>query len=117
MKFSRILAPAGMAAAMAFAGSASAQLVNVPTGLVVVNLSDVNVDIAKNLNVNVSDIPVTVQAPISVAATVCDVAVNALASQRKEGGATCTATSTNDALTRIVDRSIRNQSAQSGGNR
>ena len=113
----RVLASAALAAALTFGGSASAQLVNVPTGLVVVNLSDVNVDIAKNLNVNVSDIPVTVQVPISVAATVCDVAVNVLADMRKDGGATCDATSTNDALNRIVDRSLRTQSNPAGGNR
>jgi hypothetical protein len=114
MKISKLLAPAAFAAALIAGGSASAQLVNVPTGLVVVNLSDVNIDIARNLGVNVSDIPVTVQVPISVAATVCDVAVNVLASQRKEGGATCTATSSSDALTRIVQRSM---GKQTGGQR
>jgi hypothetical protein len=112
MKVSKVLASAAFAAALVTGGTASAQLVNVPTGLVVVNLSDVNLDIARNLSVNVSDIPVTVQVPISVAATVCDVAVNVLASQRKEGGATCTATSTNDALTRIVQRSMRSQTTR-----
>jgi hypothetical protein len=48
------------------------------------------------VNVNVSD--VTVQAPISVAANVCDVAVNALAQQLKGGGANCDATATSDAV-------------------
>ena len=48
------------------------------------------------VNVNVSD--VTVQAPIAVAANVCDVAVNALATQLKGGGGDCDAAATSDAV-------------------
>ena len=95
--------------AVLLSGGALAQTVNIPSGLVVVNLSDVNLEIAKDLNVNVSDIPVTVQVPIGLAATVCDVSANVLATQQKDGGATCTATSTSDALNRIVQRSPKNQ--------
>ena len=48
------------------------------------------------VNVNISD--VTVQAPIAVAANVCDVAVNVLAEQLKGGGADCDAQATSDAV-------------------
>jgi len=48
------------------------------------------------VNVNVSD--VTVQAPIAVAANVCDTNVNALAEQLRLGGADCDAQATSDAV-------------------
>ena len=78
-------------------------------GLVVVNVQDVIDDIAVDLNLNVSQIPVTVQAPIGVAANVCDVAVNVLAEQARGGGATCDAQSTSTALNQIVQREINRQ--------
>lgn len=79
-------------------------------GLVVVNISNVANDIARDLDVNVSNIPVTVQVPVSVAAAVGNVAVNVLARQG-QGGATrsCDATSNNAALNRIVQRQITRQ--------
>jgi len=55
----------------------------------------------------VSQIPVTVQAPIGVAATVCGVAANVLGSQAPSGNASCTATSTNTALNQIVQRQLK----------
>lgn len=48
------------------------------------------------VNVNVSD--VTVQAPIAVAANVCDTNVNVLAQQLGMGGAECDAQATSDAV-------------------
>jgi len=67
------------------------------SGLVNVNVSDVlndlDLDLLNNtLNNN------TVQVPIGVAATVCDVNANVLAAQRKAGGASCTAKNTSQAL-------------------
>lgn len=47
------------------------------------------------VNVNVSD--VTVLVPVSVAANLCDVSVNVLAKQNKEGAAVCEAVSTSEA--------------------
>ena len=47
------------------------------------------------VNVNVSD--VVVKVPISVAANICDVAVNVLAQQREMGRATCDAVATSNA--------------------
>jgi hypothetical protein len=80
------------------------------SGLVNVNLSNIRADIAKDINVDVSQIPVTVQAPIAVAANVCNVAANVLTQQIAQGGdAKCDATSTNSALNQIVQGQIKQQ--------
>ena len=76
-------------------------------GLVNVHVSNVANDIARNINVDVSQIPVTVQAPIGVAATVCGVAANVLGSQRGAGQAECTATSTSTAFDNLVQRQLK----------
>ena len=103
----RALYPLAVAAALA-AAPATAQLVG--GGLVVVNVSNVANNIARDLDVNVSNIPVTVQVPVSVAAAVCNLDVNVLARQGR-GGATreCTAESTNTALNRVVQRQLTTQ--------
>ena len=77
------------------------------SGLVNVELKNVANNIARNLSVDVSQIPVTVQAPIGVAATVCGVAANVLGEQKGSGGATCTAQSTSTALDQIVQQQIK----------
>lgn len=102
----RKLIPA-LAACALVATSASAQLVG--GGLVVVNVSNVANNLARDLDVNVSNIPVTVEVPIGIAATVCDVSANVLAAQRKTGGATCTAENSSTALTQIVQRQMTAQ--------
>lgn len=70
-------------------------------GLVNVNVSNV----AKNIRVDVIQIPVTVQAPIGIAANVCSVNANVLGKQGT-GAASCTATSTSTALDQIVLRQL-----------
>src|SRR4051794_17359299 len=55
-------------------------------------------NIANNLNVAVSNVPITVQAPISVAAVVCQVTVAVLSTAINKGGASCYAQSTSNAL-------------------
>ena len=76
-------------------------------GLVTVDVSNVNVDIAKDINVDVSQIPVTVQAPIAVAANVCNISANVLAADlNQDGVASCDASSTSRALNQIVAREI-----------
>ena len=88
------------------AGSAVAQ----QSGLVNVDISNVRTDIAKDINVNVSQIPVTVQAPIGVAANVCNVAANVLAANTAQNQpATCTATTTSTALNQAVQRQVGQQ--------
>jgi hypothetical protein len=78
------------------------------TGLVDVNLNNVRLDIAKNLNIDASKVPVTVQLPVTAAANVCGVDVNALTAQKQQGGGTpnCTANNANQA-TQAVQTSIR----------
>lgn len=78
-------------------------------GLVNVGLSDVLNDLAIDLDVNVGNIPITVQAPIGVAANVCDVNANVLAEQERNGGAECAAETTSQALNEIVQRQLVNQ--------
>ena len=80
-------------------------------GLVNVSLTKVNTEIAKNINVDVSQIPVTVQVPIDVAANVCGVAVNVLSSQAQQGTASCDAKTTNEALNQIVQTQVKQQKA------
>jgi N-acetylglucosamine kinase-like BadF-type ATPase len=87
-----------------FVGAAQAQTVNA-NNLVNVNVSNVANDIAKNLKVNVSQIPATVQVPVGVAATVCDVQASVLG-QGTSGPAQCTAKSTSAALNQAVQKQI-----------
>jgi hypothetical protein len=97
------ISTAACAALLTFGGSAFAQ----QSGLVNVEVSNVANDIARNLSVDVSQIPVTVQAPIGVAANVCGVAANVLGKQAAGGGGSCTATSTNTALNQIVQKQLK----------
>ena len=93
------------ACAIGWAGLAVAQQ---QEGLVNVNVSDN--EILEELNLNA---PVTVQAPIGVAANVCGIDANVLASQRKDDpNFTCEAETTTEAFNRIVSR----QTAGGGGN-
>lgn len=80
--------------------------------LVNVNVSDIKADIAKNINVDVSQVPVTVQAPIDVAAAVCGIGVDVLTSQIAQGNNSCTAKSTNTALNTIIQDQIKKQTAK-----
>ena len=82
------------------------------SGLVNVDVHNVANNIAKNINVDVSQIPVTVQAPIGIAATVCGVAANVLGQQAPSGNASCTATSTSSALDNLVQRQLKGGTQQ-----
>ena len=103
MKTSKTLAAAFVGLAMAGSG-AFAQ-----NGLISVDVSNVANNIAKNISVDVSQIPVTVQAPIGIAATVCGVAANVLGTQAPSGNAQCTATSTSTALDNLVQNQLKNK--------
>jgi hypothetical protein len=98
-----------LAAAVLVATPAIAQVnTGSGNGLVAVNVQ--NVDILKNfLNdsqvsaLNNLSVPVTVEVPIGVAANVCGVDANVLASQRKAGDpVTCTARNGSKALANAV---------------
>lgn len=103
-----------IAAAMAALATPAVSQVNVAPGLVTVNVQDVSLlnnflngaQIAALNNLNV---PVTVQAPISVAANVCGTTVAALSALRKTGKATCNATSGSAALAGLVNRQMLRQ--------
>jgi hypothetical protein len=77
-------------------------------GLVNVNLSDIQLDIARDLDVNVSQIPITVQVPVGVAANVCNVSAAVLARQ-DAAAAPCDAESTSTALNSAVQRQLLGQ--------
>lgn len=103
-----MMAAALATATAAIAAPATAQVGN-SQGLIAVTITDVNIlndflndtQIAALNNVG----PITVQAPISVAAAVCDTTVALLSAQRKDNSpATCTATSGSQALADVVAR-------------
>jgi hypothetical protein len=107
-----------MIAAAALAASSTAALgqVSGAGGLIAVNIPLQNVSILNNfLNstqisaLNNLNVPITVQAPISVAANVCGVPVAVLASQKNKGGGSCTATSGSSALARLVSQQLLDQ--------
>lgn len=77
------------------------------SGMVDVDISNVANNIAENINVDVSQIPATVQAPVDVAANVCVVAAIVLGEQAESGEGSCTAETTSTALNQIVQRQIR----------
>jgi len=87
------------------AGPALAQ----QSGLVNVDIKNVANNLARDLNVNVSQIPVTVQVPVGIAAAVCGVDANVLAQQKKNGDAACTANNTSQGLTQAVQRQLVKQ--------
>ena len=81
-------------------GTAVSDLINV-------NLSNVAAEIAKNVNLDLSRVPITVQLPITVAANVCGVDVNLLSAQVSTGNNTCTATTTSPQLEQEVVNTIQ----------
>ena len=93
-----IVLAAACAAAPAFAQQ---------SGLVNVDVKNVANNIAQNLKVNVSQIPLTVQVPVDVAANVCGIAANVLGQQAAGGSGSCTAKSTSTALEQIVQKQIK----------
>jgi hypothetical protein len=111
----KMIIAAALAAATATA-PAAAQVGN-SQGLIAVNITDVNIlnDFLNDTQIaalNEIGVPVTVQVPISVAANVCGTTVNALGALRKEGNATCDATSGSQALADIVQRQKLKQNKQ-----
>ena len=75
-------------------------------GLVNVDLSNLRADIAKDINVNVSQIPVNAQVPVGVAANVCGVDANVLAPAGQRQHARCQAKNKSQALNQQVQRQL-----------
>jgi len=102
MKSRCIAVLASSAIALGAALSAQAQ----QSGLVNVDVSNLRADIAKDINVNVSQIPVNVQVPVGVAANVCGVDANVLARQDKGSSPSCQAKNKSQALNQQVQRQL-----------
>jgi len=93
----------------------SAPQINAPAGLIPVTVSNVilqdiltgvEIDALNDLQL-LNDNQIVVQVPVSVAADVCNVAVNVLA-RNKSAGEGCTATSGSDALAKVIRQRIKN---------
>lgn len=97
---------ASVAALTLTAATASAQTTPELDGLVNVNIEDVLQDIAVDLSIEETNIPVTLQVPVSVAANVCDVDVSVLTAQVDAGEATCAAVTGSQELTQIVQQEM-----------
>jgi hypothetical protein len=74
--------------------------------LINVNISNIRAEIAKNLNISIENVPVTVQASVEVAADVCGVSVNVLSVQISTGQTSCTATTSSPELEQIVSNQL-----------
>ncbi len=94
------------AAAFCAAPLASAQQ---QSGMITVDISGVSASVAKNLNIDATKVPATVQAPIGVAAKACGVAANVLTQQGGTGAAaTCQAKNSDTALEQLVQKDMKN---------
>ena len=68
--------------------------------------------IAKNINVEASKIPASVEAPVGVAAAACGVQASTLVPTSAGGAATCQATSTTTALDAVVQKQLKASAKQ-----
>ncbi|SEL00302.1 hypothetical protein [Nitrosovibrio tenuis] len=76
-------------------------------GLVSVDIRNVADNIAKNINVDVSQVPAMVEVKANVAAHVCEVAESVLAAHQKSASASCIAKITSPALDLIVEQQVK----------
>jgi hypothetical protein len=99
------------------AGSAVASGVSTAVpGLVNVNLSNVLNNLALDLHVDKSNIPINAQIPISLAANVCGVSINVLSIGGSGGSSQgCTANSTSPELTQAVQQQMAANGSVGGG--
>lgn len=105
------VASAGEAVVSTAASAASA----VPS-LVNVNLSNVLNDLALDLNIDRSNIPINAQIPISVAANVCGVSINILSIGAGGGSSQgCTANSISPELKQYIQQQLAANGSVGGG--
>ena len=100
------------AAALSVAGTPAVAQVSNSQGLIAVNVQDVSIlnNFLNNDQIAaLNNVPISVQAPISVAVAVCDIPVAVLASQVKKGSGQCNATSGSAALANLVAKQKLNQ--------
>lgn len=110
----KLMIAAALAATTTLTVAPAAAQISVAPGLVTVNVQDVSIlnnflNGAQVTALSNLQVPVTVQAPISVAANVCGTTVALLSAARKTGDAVCTATSGSRALADIVNRQLLTQ--------
>lgn len=77
------------------------------SGLVDVDIKNVVNNIAQDLKMDATQIPLTLLVPVDVAANVCGVPANVLGQQLARGAATCTATGTSVALNEAVQKQVK----------
>jgi hypothetical protein len=100
--------------AVADAGDAVVDGVSSVPSLVNVNLTDVLNDLAVELNLDRSNIPINAQVPITIAANVCGVSINVL-SVSTGGQAVCTAKTTSPELAQAVQQQVAAGGSVGGG--
>lgn len=89
-------------------------LANGAVSLVNVDLRNVLNDLALDLKIDKSNIPINAQIPITVAANICGVSINIL-SVSTGGSPNCTATTTSPALTQAVQQQMAADGSVGGG--
>ena len=98
------------------AGSKLAEGVGgVATSLVKVDLSNVLNDVALDLKIDKSNIPINAQIPISVAANVCGISINILSIGGGGSSQGCTATTASPELIQAVQQQLAANGGVGGG--
>lgn len=106
----------GAANGIKSAGSAAARgVTGVATSLVNVNLSNVLNNLALDLKIDKSNIPINAQVPISVAANVCGVSINILSIGGGGPSKGCTANTASPELVQAVQQQLAAQGNVGGG--
>ena len=86
---------------------ASVALADDQPALASVTIINVASDVARNIGVDASQIPLNVQVPVEVAVAVCGIPAEELTKKAASGVAQCTARSTTSGLDRAVERQVR----------
>ena len=98
------------------AGSKVAESVGgVATSLIKVDLSNVLNDLALDLKIDKSNIPINAQIPISVAANVCGISINILSIGGGGESKGCTATTASPELVQAVQQQLAANGGVGGG--
>lgn len=107
----KLYALLGVTALVVALPAASAQQ---QSDLVAVDVSDIRADIAKNLNIDVNQVPMTIEVPVGVAANVCNVQAATLAPGASYQSSGCKARAANVSLNPFVERSMGSSRGNAG---
>ena len=97
------------------AGSAVADGVSSVPSLVNVNLSNVLNNLALDLKIDKSNIPINAQIPINIAANVCGVSINVLSIGGRGSSEGCTANSVSPELKQYIQEQLAANGSVGGG--